>query len=418
MLNFKFSNKAKYLCACTYGPDSMALVDMIQKEGIKPIVVCINYHQFENTTDDYIQLASYCGQKGLIFEYLDAKSLPEEEAYHEGDNFKAWARALRYRFFKQVYTKYKAAGLFIAHTQDDLLELYIMQRDHNVKGADYGMSEINELDGMIVIRPLLRYTKQDLLEYNEENRVPFSRTKEDYENQFVRNEIRTKINALSEIERENLINSMLYEKADKFELVQDFRTSIDEGEELEIRPLIALAPDEFMTAVSHFVSKAIETVVLEPEDFANIRKFCLTPVPYATLHLDGDIYLIKQYDVLLLGRNYEEIVYEYTLEKPGKLKNDYFELDFSMGAEDRGIHDSDYPITIRTAKPSDRFMVHGYLESVHLLYSTWKMPPRLRGLWPIFINKDGKVVYVPRYRRYFREYHTSILHMNVTDDEK
>ena len=418
MLNFKFSNKANYLCACTYGPDSMALVDMIQKEGIKPIVVCINYHQFENTTDDYIQLASYCGQKGLIFEYLDAKSLSDEEAYHEGDNFKAWARALRYRFFKQVYVKHKAAGLFIAHTQDDLLELYIMQRDHNVKGADYGMSEINELDGMIVIRPLLRYTKQDLLEYNEENRVPFSRAKEDYENQFVRNEIRTKINALSEIERENLINNMLYEKADKFELVQDFRASIDEGEELEIRPLIALAPDEFMTAVSHFVSKAIETVVLEPEDFANIRKFCLTPVPYATLHLDGDIYLIKQYDVLLLGRNYEEIVYEYTLEKPGKLKNDYFELDFSMGAEDRGIHDSDYPVTIRTAKPSDRFMVHGYLESVHLLYSTWKMPPRLRGLWPIFINKDGKVVYVPRYRRYFREYHTSILHMNVTDDEK
>ena len=106
MLNFKFSNKANYLCACTYGPDSMALVDMIQKEGIKPIVVCINYHQFENTTDDYIQLASYCGQKGLIFEYLDAKSLSDEEAYHEGDNFKAWARALRYRFFKQVYVKY------------------------------------------------------------------------------------------------------------------------------------------------------------------------------------------------------------------------------------------------------------------------------------------------------------------------
>ena len=418
MLNYKFSPKANYLCACTYGPDSMAILEMLQKEGVKPIVVCINYSRYENTTDDYIQLASYCGQKGLVFEYLDARSLPDEEAYHEGENFKAWARALRYRFFKKNYVKHKAKGLLIAHTQDDVLELYIMQRDRQIKGADYGMSSVNEVDGMIVIRPLLNYTKQDLLEYNEENRVPFSRSKQAYEDQFVRNEIRQKINAMSEIERENLIRDMESENAEQIELVNDFRESIESNEELEIRPLIALAQDEFITAVSHFVSKALESVVLEPEDFAKIRQFCLTPVPYAVLHLDGDTYLIKQYDVLLLGRNYEEVAYEYVLDKPGTLKNDHFELDFTMGAEDRGIKESDYPLTIRTAKPSDRFMVHGYLESVHLLYSTWKMPPRLRGLWPIFINKDGKVVYVPRYRRYFREYHSSILHMNVTDDEK
>ncbi len=418
MLDYKFSKKAKYLCACTFGPDSMALLDMVQKHDVQPIVVCINYHMFEKTTDDYIQLASYCGARGLTFEYLDAQTLPEEEAYHEGEDFKAWARKLRYSFFKKIYTKYKAAGLFIAHTQDDVLELYIKQRDYHIQGADYGMSNINELDGMIVIRPLLDYTKQDLLEYNEENRVPFSRSKAAYEDQYTRNPIRAQINALSEIERANLINEMETENAEKFELVKDFHESIADGEELEIRPLIALSQDEFMTAVSHFVSKGVESVVLEPEDFANIRKFCLTPVPYATLHLDEDTYLIKQYDVLLLGRNYEEIVYEYKLEKPGVLKNEHFELDFSMGAEDRHITADDYPLTIRTATPSDRFLVHGYLEPVHLLYSTWKMPPRLRGLWPIFINKDGKVVYVPRYRRYFREYHTSILHMNVTDDEK
>ena len=95
MLNYKFSPTAQYLCACTYGPDSMALLDMIQKEGVKPIVVCINYHQFENTTDDYIQLAAYCGARGLIFEYLDAQSLPANESFKEGDDFKAWAVSVK-----------------------------------------------------------------------------------------------------------------------------------------------------------------------------------------------------------------------------------------------------------------------------------------------------------------------------------
>ena len=45
-----------------------------------------------------------------------------------------------------------------------------------------------------------------------------------------------------------------------------------------------------------------------------------------------------------------------------------------MGAEDRNIKPEDYPITIRTALTHDTYVVHGYLESIHALYSMWKMP--------------------------------------------
>ena len=79
MLNFHFKKKATYLVACTYGPDSMALVDMVQKEGVKPVVVCINYHKYEENNDDYAKLKDYCEAKGLVFEYLDAAELPEDK---------------------------------------------------------------------------------------------------------------------------------------------------------------------------------------------------------------------------------------------------------------------------------------------------------------------------------------------------
>lgn len=418
MLDYKFSKGATYLSACTYGPDSMALLDMLQKAGVHPVVVCINYHKFEESSDDYIKLASYCGSKGLQLEYLDCATLPEEEAFHDGDDFKAWARKVRYGFFKQVYDKHHASGLVIAHQQDDLLESYLAQRQRGGKRGKYGLSPVSTRNGMVIIRPLLRYTRDELREYNEENSVPFSMKKSKYEDQFTRSAIHEQINAMSMIERENLIAEMNSVNDEKFKLAREFDRSVDEGEELEIRPLIALSADEFAETLMRFVARAPEDITLNPDDIANIRKLCLSPNPNAMLQIGKETYLIKEYDILIVGRNYEELLYSYELPAPGKLETENFSLDFTMGADDRGITADDYPITIRTALPTDRYVVHGFLETVHSLYSTWKMPVRLRYVWPIFLNKDGKVIYVPRYRRYFHEYHTSKLEMKVRDEEK
>lgn len=418
MLNFHFKKKATYLVACTYGPDSMALVDMVQKEGVKPVVVCINYHKYEENNDDYAKLKDYCEAKDLVFEYLDAADLPEDKRYAEGMNFKDWARTTRYAFFKEVYERHNAAALLLAHQQDDLLETYLLQKQRKASSAKYGMSTVSTQNGMVIVRPLLQYTKQDLLEYDEEHQVPFSIKKSSYEDNFTRSPVRQEINAMSQIEREQLLMEMDAANDEAKKLVGEFEQKIEQGEELEIRALIALPKDEFAATLVSFVSRAPEDIVLKPEDFDKIRKFCLSPQPNASLHLGGDIYLIKEYDIITLGREYDELPYTYTLEKPGKLRTPDFDLDFSMGAEDRNIHEEDYPLTIRTALTHDTYVVHGYLESVHSLYSLWKMPVRLRYVWPIFINKDGKVVYVPRYRTNFREYHTSILRMHVRDEER
>ena len=418
MINYKLKKKATYLVACTYGSDSMALVDMVQKEGIKPIVVCINYHKFEEADNDYVRLAQYCGARGLVFEYLDANELPEGKRYEEGKNFKTWARTTRYAFFKEIYEKYHAAGLLLAHQQDDLLETYLLQKQRKRSSANYGISPVSTVDGMIIIRPLLAYTKQDLIEYDEENGVPYSVKKSSFEDTFIRSPIRQEINAMSQIEREQLILEMEAANDEEKKLVSEFKTKIDSGEELEIRPLIALPKDAFETALMEFVAQAPEDIILTPEDFDKIRKFCLSPKPNGSLHLGGNTYLIKEYDIITLGREFDELPYTYTLEAPGTLSTPDFDLDFSMGAEDRNIKPEDYPLTIRTALTHDTYVVHGYLESIHALYSMWKMPVRLRYIWPIFLNKDGKVVYVPRYRQNFSEYHSSVLKMHLKDSER
>ena len=35
-------------------------------------------------------------------------------------------------------------------------------------------------------------------------------------------------------------------------------------------------------------------------------------------------------------------------------------------------------------------------------FINWKMPNELRAKWPVIVNKDGEIVYVPRYNVNFK----------------
>ena len=418
MLDYKFDNSSSYLVAGTFGSDSMALIDMMIKEGVKPIVCSINYHKFEGSDSDFASLKSYCEKNGLIFEGFDTDSLPEEEKYHQGD-FKEWARKLRYGFFKKIYDKYNASALFVAHQQDDLIETYLLQKQRKRRLAHYGLSPISTVNSMVVVRPLLNYSKSDLQEYDEENHVPFSASTSKMEDEHMKNSIRKDvISKMSEIDRENVLDEMRLANDETIGLQRSINHTIEEGEELDIRALIALPEDGFVSAITKLVSSAPEKISLKAKDFSAIRAFCLAPQPNLSMKLNGSTYLIKEYDVITIGHHPDELPYSYVLEKPGKLDTPYFELDFSMGAEDRNITSDDYPITIRSVLPGDNYVVHGYLEPVRRLYSIWKMPIQIRYTWPVFINKDGKIIYVPRFRLVFRECHTSILKMKTTIQDK
>lgn len=420
MLNYKFNKKDRYVCACTYGQDSMALLDMMQKEGVKPIVCAINYHKFSNSDSDMAKLAEYCRERHLIFECLDTNNLPEMQKLQEDENWKDWARKVRYGFFKEVYEKYGASALFLAHQQDDLIETYLLRKQRQGSAAKHGLSPVSTIEGMMVVRPLLNYSKEDLHDYVVENHVPFNVSVEADMDESVRSTLRRDvISKMSEIERDQIIEEMKAANDQKFGLERSVATKINREtteEELDIRALIALSKDAFASALVAFVQNAPEPINLTEADIANIRRLCLAPQPNMSIKLTEGIYLIKEYDVITMGHNLYDVPYTYTLDAPGKLSTPEFDLDFSMGAEDRHITADDYPLTIRTAMPYDGYLVHGYVEPVRRLFSDWKMPVDLRALWPIFINKDGKIIYVPRYRMKFREYHTSVLNIHVKDE--
>ena len=68
MLNLD-KNK-RYLLACSFGPDSMALFDMLKKEGITFEVAHVNYHLREESDSEETALRGYCkNQRVRLFSF-------------------------------------------------------------------------------------------------------------------------------------------------------------------------------------------------------------------------------------------------------------------------------------------------------------------------------------------------------------
>ena len=87
-------------------------------------------------------------------------------------------------FFEKVYKDIGFDALLIAHHQDDLLETYLLQIKRDLHPIYYGISRFSHSYNMDIIRPLLDCTKAILLEYCEQNQIPFAIDKSNLEDKY------------------------------------------------------------------------------------------------------------------------------------------------------------------------------------------------------------------------------------------
>ena len=412
MFNYPFDKDKNYLLACSFGPDSMALFDMLRKAGVHFVCCFVNYHRRgQDSIDEEVNLKKYCEELNVPFEMLDASKIKVE------GNFQEWAREVRYMFFTQMYVKYNAAGLFVAHHQDDMIETYIMQKQRKAVVKEYGMKEVTNVRNMVVIRPLLHYTKNELLQYVTENVVPYSIDKSNLTDDYLRNQIRHDIiERMSEVERERFLLEIQKANHELQEFHEELERKVEIDEELEIREIIALTKREFAEVIRRFADSTGDHADISEGQIGEIRKMCLSPKPNLSMKLKDNLYIVKEYDVLVMSTEVGEDDYSYTLSHPMSFSAKEFDLDFSMGAEDRKIYLSSYPITIRNYREGDTAKVGAYTVPVKRMFIDWKMPIRVRKRWPVFVDRTGQIIYIPRYRKMADDSkHTSRLVIKVED---
>ena len=156
------------------GPDSMALLYIMnefkKKMNLKLICAHINHNVRKESYEEENYLSTFCKNNNIIFENTTIKN-------YEENNFENEARKKRYSFYKEILKKYNTPYLFLAHHGDDLIETILMKiaRGSNLEGYA-GIKTISKQENFYIIRPLLEYTKQDLINYNQKNNIKYYRT--------------------------------------------------------------------------------------------------------------------------------------------------------------------------------------------------------------------------------------------------
>lgn len=100
-------------------------------------------------------------------------------------------REKRLRALASIARKEKAGTIALAHHRDDQAETVLMRliRGTGTLGLR-GILPRREIDGLVVIRPFLAVTKQEILSYLKKEGIPFCEDPSNKDPQFFRNRIR------------------------------------------------------------------------------------------------------------------------------------------------------------------------------------------------------------------------------------
>ena len=393
MNKLNLDKNLKYLLACSYGPDSMALFNMLVKEGFNFDAAIVNYHLRKESDSEVKGLLDYASKNGVKVYVHDNKN-------PLNNNIESRCREIRYNFFKSLFDINGYGALLVAHHQDDHLETYLIQKNRQINPIFFGINKKTTIKGMPVIRPLLSISKAELLKYCKDNNVPYAIDKSNYDTSILRNKIRHEvIGKMSVKERNDLLREIDKKNLELSQLIN----KIDLSKLNEINYLLSLDKKSFSYAINMLVTSVNTSLSVSKENVGEIRKVLLSKKPNVVTKIKRGLYLIKEYERVSFSKSEPKAsTYSYLLKRPTKLDTPYFQLNFLLDASNRNVHLEDYPLIIRNIKNRDYTYINGYKVEVRRLFIDWKMPISLRLKWPVIVNNEGKIIYVPRYQKEFK----------------
>ena len=383
----------KYLLACSHGPDSMALFYMLKEEGYNFAVAHVNYHLREESNLEQEELEAYCAKNNV---QLYVKDVDEVLG---NNNLEEKCRIIRYTFFKDLVNQYGFDAVLIAHNQDDLIETYLMQKRRQNLVQFFGIKEKPIIFDVKIIRPLLSYSKQELLMFCDLNKVEYSIDKTNLENTFLRNQIRHQIvERMNKFDRKKILREIDDENL-RLNVINDKISKINSN---KCEDYNRLTDDEFLYAIVKRGRELKPDFTMSRNQGLEIRKIFQSDKANISVNV-SDLTLVKSYDSFQFVDQYKEVNFSYKIDSPCVIDTEYFYLDFTGDTSNRNVGKEDYPLTIRNAQPNDVYLIKGYEKQLRRLFIDWKVPVPLRKRWPVIINKNGAVIYVPRYQKDFKK---------------
>ena len=363
----------------------MALLHMCLQKGIAVSAAHVNYHHRKEADEEEAYVRSFCIAHHITLHVLN-------DPFHYTGNFEAAARKWRYDFFEKLVKEHGYRGVLVGHHEDDLLETYFMQENKNLVPSYYGLKEEMLYHGILVKRPLLNYTKEDLVAYCQKNNIRYcidcSNLSDMYERNRIRHEIVEKMNrferdmVLKEIRQKNAvmqerscrIATMKTENAVK---LSQYRPLSEEDR----FALLRLITDEKKNHSLSFI-KECDHILMQKNDFM---------IPC------GKEYLVQDQGKFFLHPGFASYkdIYHSLAELKNVRKSTYHVEAGNPGIYAVSVEEDDFPITIRSFCEGDVIQLRYGKKKVNRFFIDRHIPLYKRKTWPIVENCRKEVILVP-----------------------
>lgn len=392
------------------GPDSMCLLNLLEKKTNKIIVCHINHNIREQSIIEEEYLKTYCQEHNLIFESMTIKEYKE-------NNFENEARKIRYKYYEEILNKYNSNKLFLAHHGDDLIETILMkiERVSNIEGYA-GIKRISKLKNYDIIRPLLPYTKEDIITYNKSHNITYyidsSNTNIDYTRNWYRHKV---LPILKEKDKNIHLKFLKYS-----ETLQEYNEYIDREINKKLSTIYQnnIINIDVLNKEDYFLKKNIlyyimndiynnESNIITEKHIQNILTMINSNKPNLSINMPQSKILVKEYNKLYIKKNIkEEKKYKIIFEDTTKIDS----LEIKKVSEEKSdgnnicrlnSKDIKFPLYIRNRKDGDYMILKNsnYKKKIKEIFIENKLPISKRNNYPLLVDSDDKVLWIPNIKK-------------------
>ena len=410
--NIDINNDKYIIVGVSAGPDSMALLHMLRK-NLKCNIVCahINHNVRIESQEEELFLKEYCKENNIIFETMKITK-------YQKNNFENEAREKRYAFYKQILEKYNSHNLFLAHHGDDLIETVIMKilRGSNLEGY-IGIKTYSYLDNYKIIRPLLSLTKNDILKYNEKEKIKYYVDKTNENTKYTRNRYRKYLLPFLKQEDKSVhlkflkYSNILQEYDDyiNYEIEKKIN-NIYSNNIIDLNKLNQEHPFMKKNIIYHILKQVYnnEPNIIKEKHLTDILKMTTDTKPNFFINLPKNYLLKKEYNYIYIEKENNKIFksYKKKLQNYQVINNIIIKKEENITENGNNVcrlnsKNIKLPLYIRNKQEGDYIEVLGLdgKKKIKDIFINEKMPLSQRDEYPLLVDSNNNILWIPNIKK-------------------
>lgn len=392
------------------GPDSMCLLDLLQKKTTKIVVCHINHNVRKESIEEEEYITKYCQDKNIILEKTTINNYQE-------NNFENEARKKRYMFYEEILKKYNSKTLLLAHHGDDLIETILMKisRGSNLDGYA-GIKEISNVKNYQIIRPLLKYTKEDIINYNKSNNIKYYNDSSNQSTNYTRNRYRLNILPLLKKEDKNIHKKYLkysktlieYDDYIKREVKRNIN-NVYKDNIINIDNLNKLDTFLIKNILYNIMNNIYQNKnnIITDRHIQNIISLLNNTKPNIKIDLPNNKEIVKEYNKLIIKDKTSDIK-NYKIEFNDKIEIENLIIEKIESEDDDSnsvcrlnSKDITLPLYIRNREDGDYIILKGSnnRKKIKEIFIEKKLPLNKRNNYPLLVDSNNNIIWIPNIKK-------------------